>query len=180
MPSQLESMRAARFAYPVGLLLLMTPLLELAGRMWPLQWYLVQWRFQTEIAVINAAPILLIGALVVAVVAWADESVGMLKLAGALLITFGIVLLPALAMVALDGLQVRQMARAELRGPLRNNIVLTMIRAMLASIAAISLGMGAIKVAKGLSLDAAPRRKQPVSREPESDSPLLVVGGSGE
>jgi hypothetical protein len=180
MPAPNNTMRAARFAYPLGLSLMLAPLLELAGRIWPLQWYLVQWRFQTEIAVINAAPVLLIGALIVAVVAWADESVGALKLAGALLITFGIVLLPVLAMIALDGLQVRQMARAELRGPLRNNILLSMVRAMLSSVAAISLGLGAMKVAKALSMEASPKRKQPMSREPESDSPLLVVGGSGE
>lgn len=179
MPTNSESMRAAKYAYPLGLSLMLAPLLELAGRIWPLQWYLVQWRFQAEISVLNAAPVLLIGALIVAVVAWADESIGVLKLAGALLIVFGVLLLPVLAMIALDGLQVRQMARAELRGPLRNNIVLSMVRAIFSSLAAISLGLGALKVAKELRLDAAPKRRQ-VSREPESDSPLLVVGGSGE
>jgi len=169
MPMTSEPMRAAKYAYPLGLSLMLAPLLELAGRMWPLQWYLVQWRFQTEIAVVNAAPVLLIGALIVAVVAWADESIGVLKLAGVLLIMFGVLLLPVLAMIALDGLQVRQMARAELRGPLRNNIVLSMARAMFSSLA----------VAKELRLDAAPKRRQ-ASREPDADSSLLVVGGSGE
>jgi hypothetical protein len=179
MPASTHPMRAARFAYPLGLSLMLAPLLELVGRIVPVQWYLVQWRFQTEIAVINAAPVLLIGALIVAVVAWADESIGVLKLAGALLVAFGVLLLPVLAMIALDGLQVRQMARAELRGPLRNNIILSMVRAMFSSIAAVSLGLGAIKVAKALSLDVAPKRRQ-ASRDAVSDSPLLVVGGSGE
>lgn len=180
MPAPLDSMRAARFAYPVGLLLILAPLLELLGRVWPLQWYLVQWRFQTELAMVNASPVLLIGALVVVAVAWADQSVGVLKLVGVLLVIFGIVLLPTLAMIAVDGLQIRQMARAELRGPLRNNILLSIVRTLFSSIASISLGLGALKVAKALSLELSPKRKKPVSREPDADAPMLVVGGSGE
>jgi len=178
MVLDLQTARTARFAYPLGLLLILAPLLELAGRLWPLQWYLVQWRFQTELAVVNAAPVLLIGALVVATVAWIGEDTGMLKLAGLLLVTFGVLLLPTIAMMALDGMQLRQMARADLRGPLRNNIIVSVLRACLASLAALSLGLGALKLARQLGQQFSPRASSssPRTRPSEKEEGLLIVG----
>lgn len=177
MPSSLNNTPAARFAYPLGLLLILTPLLELSGRLWPLQWYLVQWRFQTEIAVVNATPLLLLGALLISVVAWADESAGVLKLVGVLLVTFGIVLLPVLAMIAIDGLQINQMARSDLRAQLRNNIALAAVRALLASIAAVSLGVGAMRLAKAAASQESHRKSSNGSRanEASQDDDLLIV-----
>ena len=174
MTRSFDSSRAARFAYPLGLLLVLAPLLELAGRAWPLNWYLVQWRFQTELAVVNAAPVMLIGAFIIAVVAWADESISTLKLLGILLVTFGVILLPVAAMLGLDGMQLRQMARSELRGPLRNNIIVSGLRAGLAALAAIGLGIGAMNAAK--SLVSPTQVKRAAGRQPanESTTPLLV------
>jgi hypothetical protein len=178
MALDIQTARAARFAYPLGLLLMLAPLLELTGRIWPIQWYLVQWRFQTELALVNAAPVILIGALVVATVAWVEEDIGILKLAGLLLITFGVLLLPTMAMMALDGMQMRQMARAEVRGPLRNNIIVSVLRGGLASLAALSLGVGAMKLAKlsaqpmtSRSAGASPRGRAPEKK----DDGLLIV-----
>ena len=167
-----------RFAYPLGVLLLVAPLLELAGRIWPLQWYLVQWRFQSELAMVNAAPVMLIGALIVTAVAWHAEDVGVLKLTGVLLVTFGVLLLPALAMLTVDGMQLRSMARAELRGPLRNNIIVSALRAALASLAAVSMGIGALRLAR--TVDApAPRTRSGAGgtgpRPQEKKEGLLVV-----
>ncbi len=173
--------RLARFAYPVGLLLILAPLLELAGRAWPLQWYLIQWRFQTELAVINAAPVILIGALVMVLVAWSDESAGMLKLMGIMLVTFGVLLLPTFAMAVMDGMQLRQIARSELRGNIRNNIIVTAMRGLLSAIAAVSLGVGAMKAAGALgAADISPRRTSASRRDEESDNELLVVGGGND
>lgn len=181
MALDLQTARAARFAYPLGLLLILAPLLELAGRAWPLQWYLVQWRFQTELALVNAAPVLLIGALVVATIAWMSEDVGVLKLAGLLLVTFGVLLLPAVVMVGLDGMQLRSMARAELRGPLRNNIIVSVARAGLASLAAVALGIGTLRLARLADAPASQRRSgagSSASRAADRDKKegLLVVG----
>jgi hypothetical protein len=176
MSSHLESLRAARFAYPFGLLLILAPLLELAGRIWPVQWYLVQWRFQTEIAVLNATPIILIGSFVVAVIAWADESVSILKVLGSLLVVFGVLLLPLVAMLALDGIQIRQMARSELRGPIRNNTIIAVLRGALAAAAALGLGVGAMRIARNISAPTGGRTRTRTEREEEMDSPLLVVG----
>lgn len=169
-----QSARAARFAYPLGLLLVLAPLLELAGRIWPLNWYLVQWRFQTELAVLNAAPVMLIGALIIAVVAWADESISTLKLVGILLVTFGVILLPVAAMLGVDGMQLRQMARAELRGPLRNNIIVSGLRAGLAAIAAIALGIGAMNAAKGVVAPVKTKRTAGRQSAGDAGTPLLV------
>lgn len=175
-----DSHRFARFAYPVGLLLMLAPLLELAGRVWPLQWYLIQWRFQTELAVINAAPVILLGAMVMALVAWSDESAGVLKLMGVLLVTFGVLLLPAVAMAVLDGMQLRQMARSELRGNIRNNIIVSALRGLLGAIAALSLGVGVMKAAGTLRPSAAPRRTTPKRRDENAEDSMLVVGGGNE
>jgi len=174
MSRSFDSARAARFAYPLGLLLVLAPLLELAGRAWPLNWYLVQWRFQTELAIVNAAPVMLIGTLIIAVVAWADESISTLKLVGILAVTFGVVLLPVAAMLGVDGMQLRQMARAELRGPLRNNIIVSGLRAGLAALAAIGLGIGAMNAAKGLVSPVVTKRAAGRQPEGESTTPLLV------
>jgi hypothetical protein len=174
MSLQSDSLRAARFAYPVGLLLVLAPLLELAGRMWPIQWYLVQWRFQSELAVLNATPVMLIGAFVVAVIAWSTESTSVLKLAGLLLVTFAVLLIPIAAMLVLDGMQMRQMARAELRGPLRNNIIIAAMRAGLAVLAAGGLGIACMQAAKALVPASQIKRAAGSQREGESTTPLLV------
>ncbi len=179
MNSSSDPAQIARFAYPLGLLLLLAPLLELAGRIWPIQWYLVQWRFQAELATVNAAPVLLLGALVVAVVAYLSESVGVLKLAGILLVTFGVLLLPIVALMALDAMQVRQMARAELSGPIRNNAILAVLRGLVAALAATSLGIGAMKAAKAMTLSVAPRRSGGARGERDADSPLIMMGDAG-
>lgn len=179
MNPSLDSARAVRFAYPVGLLLMLAPLLELAGRIWPLQWYLIQWRFQSEIAIINAAPVLLLGALVVAVVAWMNESAGVLKIMGLLAGVFGVLLLPLLVMLALDAIQIRQMARSELRGQIRNNAIVSVIRGVLAAVACLSVSVGFFKLAATFS---APAKKRKAASRPDAgqaDDGLLIMG-SGE
>jgi hypothetical protein len=186
MSSELAALRAARFAYPLGLLLLVAPFLELAGRIWPLQWYLVQWRFQSELALVNAAPAILIGATIVAAIAWLNEDIGILKLGGLLLVTFGVVLVPVVVMLGLDAMQLRQMARAELRGSIRNNAIVAVMRGGLGALAAIGMGIGVMKLASALNAPAAPARRPAAAsttkerkRDDDSDG-LLVVGSAGE
>jgi hypothetical protein len=174
MPASVESSRVARFAYPLGLLLVLAPLLELAGRVWPLQWYLVQWRFQTELAILNASPVMLIGAFIIAAVAWAEESISTLKLLGMLLVTFGVIMLPVAVMLGVDGMQLRQMARSELRGPLRNNIIVSGLRALLAAAAAVALGIGATNAARSLISPSKAKRAAGSQPETESTTPLII------
>ncbi len=169
--------RHTRFLYPLGLLLIIGPLLELMGRTWPFQWYLIQWRFQAELAVLNAAPVIMLGAFVLAVVAWSNESVSVLKILGGLLLVFGIALLPLLVMLALDGIQIRQMARAELRGTIRNNAIIAGVRGLLSAVAAISFGIGAFKVAASLADDSTVRSRK--GNKARGDDSLLIVEGSG-
>ena len=185
MSSELAALRAARFAYPLGLLLLVAPFLELAGRIWPLQWYLVQWRFQSELALVNAAPAILIGATIVAAIAWLNEDIGILKLGGLLLVTFGVVLVPVVVMLGLDAMQLRQMARAELRGSIRNNAIVAVMRGGLGALAAIGMGIGVMKLASALNAPAPARRTAaaPAAKERKRDDDndgLLVVGRTGE
>lgn len=178
MTSPFDSMRATRFAYPVGLVLILAPMLELLGRVWPMQWYLIQWRFQTEIAVINAAPVLLLGAVLIGAIAWANESTSVLRIGGLLLGLFGVLLIPLLVMLALDAIQLRQMARSELRGQLRNNAIVSSVRGLLAIIATLSLSVGFFKVAALFNEPARKRKVAARSNNDESDSSLLIVGGN--
>ena len=181
MTLDLQTVRTARFAYPLGLLLFLAPLLELAGRVWPLQWYLAQWRFQTELALVNASPVLMLGALVIIAVAWMSEDIGVLKLSGLLLVTFGVLLLPTLVMLGLDGMQLQSMARAELRGTFRNNVVLSALRALLGCAASLSLGIAALRLARHVDLLSSPRSHKVGSEASptaarEKREGLLVVG----
>jgi hypothetical protein len=112
-------------------------------------------------------------------VAYLSESVGALKLAGVLLVTFGVLLLPVVALLALDAMQVRGMARAELRGPIRNNAILAVLRGVIAAVAATSLGLGAMKAAKAMTLSAAPRRSGAARGDRDADSPLIMMGDTG-
>ncbi len=180
MNSDLDSMRATRFAYPVGLLLMIAPLLELAGRVWPLQWYLIQWRFQSEIAVINAAPVLMLGAILVGIIAWMNESPGVLKTMGLLAGVFGVLLLPLLVMLALDAIQIRQMARSELRGQIRNNAIVSVTRGVLAAIASLSLAVGFFKAAATFSAPAKKRRASARAEADQNEGGLLIMNGGNE
>jgi len=180
MNDSFDPMRVSRFAYPVGLLLMIAPLLELAGRVWPLQWYLIQWRFQSEIAVINAAPVLMLGALLVGVIAYMNESAGVLKIMGLLAGVFGILLLPLLIMLTLDAIQIRQMARSELRSQIRNNAIVSIMRGVLAAIGSLSLAIGLFKAAASLNAPAKKRRASTRAESDQNESGLLIMGGGND
>jgi hypothetical protein len=73
------------------------------------------------------------------------------------------------------------MARAELRGPLRNNIIVSGARAGLASVAAVALGIGALRLARLADAPASQRRAgsgSSTARAADRDKKegLLVVG----
>lgn len=165
--------RDIRFAYPLALALAASPMLELAARLWPLKPYLVQWRFQAEVALINLAPVFMIGMAIWVAVAWASESVRMQRLASLILALFGLALLPALVMLALDMTQVLQIANSNIREGLRNNTIVSGLKGILAAFAALSLAFAAWRLASDIEEEVPSRR--PGSGRPDDDGDLLLV-----
>ncbi len=161
-----------RLLYPLSLALIVSPALELAVRMWPLQLHLAQWRFQTELAIINSITLVLLGLLIAGLVAWATEETGILKAVAAIAMLVGMALLPTIALFFLDGQDVQQMAQSSVRGSLRNNTYVAILKGLLSSLAALSLGLGLWRAAR--DLDVSPSRGESRRRAENSDDVLLV------
>lgn len=170
----LESPGNLRFVYPLAAALVLTPLLEVAVRLWPLQTHLVQWRFQSELAIINSTTLILLGLLVAGMIAWATMSTGVLRLVAIVSVVMGIVLLPVLGMFMLDGQDVQQMAQSNVRGALRNNTYVAFLKGGLAVLAALSLGLATWRAAGNMA--AEPRRRDVgVRRDELDDEDVLLV-----
>lgn len=163
-----------RFAYPLAFALILSPIMELAARLWPLQLYLVQWRFQSELAVINASSTLLLGVVLMGAIAWATESVGMLRVVAVFCGVLGLLLLPTIVMFMLDGEQVRQMAQSNIRASLRNNVFVAFLKGGLSSVAALSMGFGAWKAAR-LAVEEPTHGSFSRSRQESDDNDVLLV-----
>lgn len=166
--------RLAPLGYPLAAALMFSPLLELAARLWPIKPYLVQWRFQAEIGVVNAAPVLLIGLLLVVAIAWTSESVNMLRVGALLAGLFGLVLAPAVALMLVDVQQVQQMAASNVRDSLRNNTLVTVAKGGLAALAALSLAVAAWRAGTVVA-DADRLATSRAARNSPDESDLLVV-----
>lgn len=164
-----------RFVYPLGLLLVAASALELLTRLWPVKPYLVQWRFQAELAIINGASVMLIGFLVLMLVAWAAEQPGVLRWFSILAALFGVLLVPVCALLLLDYMDVRVMANANVRESLRNNTFVALARGGLSALTALSLGLGAWRLSRSMAYEAPKSRVRGTRQEPE-ESELLIVG----
>lgn len=163
-----------RFFYPLALALIISPLLELAVRLWPLQLHLAQWRFQSELAALNATTLILLGMLLAGAIAWATESQGIMRSVAALAVLMGIALIPVLVMFFLDGQQMQLLAQSGMRGVLRNNTYVAFLKGGLSMLAAFSLGLGLWRGAA--ESDASLRRRDvPNRREESDDRDVLLV-----
>jgi hypothetical protein len=179
MSANLSLEREARYAYPLAVALLATPLMDLFLRLWPVKAYLVQWRFQAEIALVSAAPALLLALLVCVGVAWLGASSGLLRLSAVAATIYGFALIPIVALMLMDSDQVQQMAAANVRGSLRNNTWGAMLKGMLSALAALSLGLGAWRLARQNELMAEPARGRGGSSASEEPDLLLVSDSRG-
>jgi hypothetical protein len=181
--SDTSLVRDARFAYPLALALVITPTLELAARLYPLKPYLVQWRFQAEIGLVSAAPVLLLGFLVAIVAGRLSEAPGVLKLLGVLCAVYGVLLMPALAMLMLDSGQIQQMAAANARESIRDNTFVTAIKGATYVLATFGLAVGAWRSASVVAARIAgstPGAGRSANRNSPDDSDLILVSGAGE
>ncbi len=163
-----------RFVYPLAAALIITPLLEVAVRLWPLQTHLVQWRFQSELALINSTTLILLGLLVAGMIAWATLSTGILRAVAIIAVLMGICLLPVLGLFMLDGQEVQQMAQSGVRGALRNNTYVAFLKGGFSMLAAFSLGIAMWRVAS--EADMEPRRRDSgLRRDEQEDEDVLLV-----
>ncbi len=162
-----------RFLYPLALALILSPLLEVAVRLWPLQLHLVQWRFQSELALLNVTTLISLGLLIAGFTAWATMATGILRAVAAVSVLMGICLLPVLGMFLLDGQQVQQMAQSAVRGALRNNTYVAFLKGGLAMVAAFSMGIGFWRASGENDLQS--RRKDSVRRQQDDDNDVLLV-----
>jgi hypothetical protein len=168
----------ARFAYPLGLLLVVASSLEILARIWPIKPYLIQWRFQTELAVVNAAPVMLIGLLLLLLVAWAAEHTSVLRVTSVLSALFGVALVPVLVLLLLDSSEVRQMANANVRDAIRSNSLVALVRGGLGALAALSLAVGGWRLARSEAYSASPRGRRASREDGSGESDLLIVRDS--
>ncbi len=167
MPSTARSYPIARALYPTGALLIGAAGLEFMARAWPLEVTSVGWRFAAETAFLSAAPMVLLGFAVLVLAAWADDQPWLLRVMALVALGYGALLLPLLAGFTLDTLQFRDMAQAQARGLIRNRALVAGATGLLASVASVSLSIGAWRAARGEDVVVARAvRRREASRTP--------------
>ena len=162
--------RYAKAMYPVAILLIIVPLVDLSLRAFPPQFGSLQWRFGTVGLLLGNFGTILLGMGLVGLIAALVGHRGVLRTLGYVSLVVAVGTLAVIALFALDALQMRQLANANFK----RNILLSSSGAMFAGLFGIitlaSLARGALKASRPTS--SMSRRTQPAA------SPLVVAGPS--
>jgi hypothetical protein len=132
---------------PLGVLLIGGAALEFAVRVLPLQPQMIAWRVTAESAFLSAAPLVLVGLLLLVVAAYVTDALTALRLVAMLALVYAALLLIAGTALLLDVPAVRAVAQPELQGPLRNRALGSAITGLLGVVAAVQLARGALRAA---------------------------------
>jgi hypothetical protein len=171
MPSNSRSYPIARALYPTGALLVAAAGLDFLGRVWPVEFTALRWRFAAETAFLAATPMVMLGLAVLVLAAWADDQPWLLRLVSLVALGYGALLLPLLAVFTLDALDFRELAQEQARGLIRNRALVAGATGLLASVASISLSVGAWRAARGEDVVVARALQQ---REARRTPPPLI------
>lgn len=115
--------------YAIALLLIVLPLLEFTLTIWPLRPSIVLWRFGSFGLLTQALMLPTVGAFMALVLARFLEQRRMQMVLGAIAVLVCVALLGGLALFALDSLQARSLARADLQ----QHVTVTLVRAFIAA-----------------------------------------------
>ncbi len=163
--------RYARALYPVAFVLLLVPLMDLMLRSMPPQFGTLQWRFATVGLLLGNYGTILLGAGLVGLVAALTGNRTALRVLGVGAIVMAVLTVALLLMFALDAVQIRRLAVANLKRPILMSSVGALFTGGLGTVAWLLLGRGALAASRtGRPVAAAARGAARPAASP------LVVG----
>jgi hypothetical protein len=166
--------RYTRALYPIAFLLILVPLTDLSLRAFPPQFGSLQWRFGTVGLMLGNFGTILLGAGLVGLIATINGHRGMLRVLGYLALALAAVTLAVLALFALDALQMRTLANANLKRAILLSAGGAIFAGTFGAIALFFIGRGALAASRPVG-GVMKRATRPAA------SPLVVAGqGVGE
>jgi hypothetical protein len=165
--------RYARALYPVALVLVLVPLIDLAVRSVPPQFGTLQWRFGTVGLLLGNYGTIVLGAGLAGLAAVLAGNRTVLRVLGIVSIVMAVLTVAALLMFVLDAVQIRRLAAPQLKRPILNSALTALATGALGTIAWVALGRGALAASRvGRAVTAAARGAARPSASP------LVVGAA--
>jgi hypothetical protein len=129
--------------YPLGVLLSVVPLIDVATRAWPFRYGAPEWRFAAFGTLFGSLGTMLIGLAVLGFVAAYRGNAVLLRVVSVVAILGGVIALVLLALFALDALQVRQMAPEAMRRSITSSAISAATAALLGAASLFGVGVGA-------------------------------------
>lgn len=165
--------RYTKGLYPLGVLLMLVPLVDLSLRVFPPRFGQLQWRFATVGVALGNLGTILLGLALVGLVAAIVGHRKLLKTLGVFALVMAIVLIAVLVLFALDAVQIRQMAAANFKRQIVTSSLGAAFAGTMATISLFAIGRSALLASKD-SRVSQPRAKA-------APSPLVVAGsGAGD
>lgn len=173
-----NSSRYLKAIYPVGFLLTVVPLVDIALRVFPPKFDTVQWRFATVGLLAGNLGTVMLGLALTGLVAVLVGHMKALKVLGIVSMVAGVLLVAALGMFMLDALQVRRTVNPNFKQALTVSSLGALFTGGLGIISLFSIGIGAWVASKVTVRRTAASGRGPVKAAP---SPLVVTApNSGE
>ena len=169
--------RYARALYPVAILLMLVPLVDLALRSLPPQFGTLQWRFATAGLLLGNYGTIILGVGLLGLVATLAGDRGVLRAAGIVALVMATVTLGVLALFLLDAVQIRKLATANYKRPILTSSVGAMFTGLLGLVAWLSIARAALTASRGLAARGAAGTRD-VGR-PRAAAPIVVAAPSG-
>ncbi|AHG90013.1 hypothetical protein J421_2476 [Gemmatirosa kalamazoonensis] len=158
--------------YPVTLLLILVPLVDLSLRIFPPQFGSLQWRFGAVGTLLGNFGTILLGIGLTGLLAAFNGHRGLLRIIGYVTLVLSAVSIAVLALFALDAVQMRTLANPNYKRAVLLSSGGAMFAGLFGVFTLFSLGRGALAASRGAP-GATARRTQPAGAP-------LVVAGRGE
>lgn len=169
--------RYARALYPVAILLMLVPLVDLTLRSMPPQFGTLQWRFATAGLLLGNYGTIILGVALLGLVATLAGDRGVLRAAGIVALVMAAVTLGVLALFLLDAVQIRKLASPNFKRPILTSSIGALFTGLLGMVAWLSIARAALTARR-----AAATRGTAGTRDagrPRAAAPLVVTAPSG-
>jgi len=140
--------RYARALYPVGALLVIVPLVDLALRSFPPQFGTLQWRFATAGLVLGNTGTILLGLALIGLVAALAGHRRTLRGLGIAALVLAVMVLALVALFALDAVQIRRLASPNFKRPILTSGLGALFTGTFGIVALVTLGRGALAASR--------------------------------
>ena len=161
--------RYAKGLYPIAIMLMIVPLVDLTLRAMPPQFGTLQWRFATTGLLLGNFGTLLLGLGLIGLVAALSGHRTVLRAIGFVALALAAVTLAVLVLFALDAVQMRRLVNVQFKRQVLLSSLGAMVTAVLGMISLALVGRAALAASR-------PARTAPKSRPAARP---LVVGGPG-